>query len=455
VDEALRMAALEILCGIQDTYISSAVGLPHNLRLITPVEGDPAQLLPWDMDFVFGAGTSSSIFLAPGFNLGKLLNHPANRRTYLHHINDLCQAAFTADYLNPWLAHYGNVVGQNFTAASAYITSRRTFALTQLPPPIPFAITSNGGNGFGVNTNFAVLAGSGWIDVREVEVNGIPYALNWTSLTNWSLIVPLMSGTNFLTVQGVDRAGNRRAQLADSISITNTAPPTLLPVVINEWMADNAGPGGVADPADGLFQDWFELFNPNPGPVALGGYYLTDDLGQPTKWKIPTNTVIGALGFLLVWADENNAQNSPTNSDLHANFKLGSPGEALGLFAPDGLSPQHSVSFGMQFQNVSQGLFPDGAVGTSHFMTNWTPHASNQLGSPASPKVRVFTVDAGWLTLTFDSTPGRTYRVEHKADLNAQEWIPFGEPRRAVGPTLTVEEIIGPEPQQFLRVRLE
>jgi len=77
---------------------------------------------------------------------------------------------------------------------------------------------------------------------------------------------------------------------------------------------------------------------------------------------VPTNTVIGARGFLLVWADENGGQNSPTNTDLHANFRLGSGGETLGLFAPEGSSPQPTISFGPQFNLVSQGLYHHGPV---------------------------------------------------------------------------------------------
>lgn len=377
VDEALRMVAMEILCGIQDTYISQAAGLPHNLRLITFPDGDPAQLLAWDMDFTFGEGTSSSIFLTTGWNLGKLMNNPGTRRLYLHHINDICQTAFTTDYMSRWIAHYGSVVGQTFPNAATYIASRRAFALTQLPAQVPFTIASNGGNDFSANTNFVTLAGTGWLDVRAIEVNGIPYALNWSSVTNWSLNLPLGAGANFLTVQAVDRNGNRPANRTDTITITNTVLPALQPVVINEWMADNVGPGGFADPADGFYQDWFELFNPNPAAVNLGGFYLTDNLANPTKFLIPSNTVIAASGFLLVWADEDGAQNLATNSDhLHASFKLSNGGEALGLFAPDGISPQHTVTFGAQWVNVSQGLFPDGAVGTSFYMTNWTPRAS-------------------------------------------------------------------------------
>jgi hypothetical protein len=358
--------------------------------------------------------------------------------------------------MNPWLAHYGGIVGQNFSpAGSNYIASRRAFALAQLPAAVPFAVTSNNGEGFSVNTNLVTLAGSGWLDLRGIEVNGIPLAITWTSVTNWTLLVPLAPGTNFLTVQGVNHAGARPAPLRDSISITNTLPAELRPVVINEWMADNAGPGGFMDPADGLFQDWFELFNPNPTPVDLGGYHLTDDLAQPAKFTIPTNTIIAAGGFLLVWADENGSQNTPTNTDLHANFRLGNGGEAIGLFASDGISPLHTVTFGAQFLNVSQGLFPDGTVGTSFFMTNWTPRAANRLGLPATPRILSFALEGGQLRLAIEVVTGRSYRVETTADLGAPVWVPLGPAHPALAATLVIELTPGPEPQRFLRVRRE
>jgi len=455
VDEALRMTAVEILCGIQDTYITPVSSFKHNLRLITFVDGDPAQLLPWDMDFVFGLPSNSSILPFSGFNLGKLMNHPATRRLYLHHINDLCQTTFNTEYMNAWIAHYGSIVGQSFSTAASYISSRRAFALTQLPASVPFAITSNGGNGFTVNTNFVLLVGSSWIDVVGIEVNGIPYAVNWTTLTNWSINLPLFSGVNFLTVQGVDGAGNHPTNRTDTITITNTAPSNLLPVVFNEWMAENVGPGGFADPADGLFQDWFELYNPNDTPVNLGGYHLTDKLSIPTKFTIPLNTIIAARGFLLVWADENGAQNSPTNAELHANFRLDNDGEVLGLFAPDGISPQHTVTFGTQFVNVSQGLFPDGAIDSIHRMTNWTPRASNRLGLPPSPVITALASSPGMLRLSVSTTPGRSYRVEYSDDLGVPTWISLGGVRTATAETLVLDLTAGPEPQRFFRIRLE
>ena len=348
------------------------------------------------------------------------------------------------------------MVGQTFPNAATYIASRRAFALTQLPAQVPFAIASNGGNDFSANTNFVTLAGTGWLDVRAIEVNGIPYALNWSSVTNWSLNLPLGAGANLLTVQAVDRNGNRPANRSDTITITNTVLPALQSVVINEWMADNVGPGGFADPADGFYQDWFELFNPNPAPVNLGGFYLTDNLANPTKFLIPSNTVIAASGFLLVWADEDGAQNLATNSDhLHASFKLSNGGEALGLFAPDGISPQHTVTFGAQWVNVSQGLFPDGAVGTSFYMTNWTPRASNRLGLPPAPAVLEFTYGEGVLHFTISAIAGRSYVAEYSDDLDSPVWVPVGPPYTATSATLTLDLNVGPEPQRFFRFRLQ
>jgi hypothetical protein len=87
----------------------------------------------------------------------------------------------------------------------------------------------------------------------------------------------------------VDNHGIHLTNATDSITVTNlgTLPPG--PVIINEWMAANAGPGGFADPLDGLFQDWFELYNPNDAAVNLSGFQLTDDFSAQTDGRyLPT-----------------------------------------------------------------------------------------------------------------------------------------------------------------------
>lgn len=148
-------------------------------------------------------------------------------------------------------------------------------------------------------------------------------------------------------------------------------PPIL--VRINECMADNTLTA--ADPADGDFDDWFELYNAGPIAVDLANYTLTDDLDNPTKYSIPPGTIIPASGFLLIWADEEEDQNAP-GQDLHVNFKLAHDGEQLGLFAPDG-SLVDGFSFGPQTSDISLGHFPDGAESPLYEMVQATPRGPN------------------------------------------------------------------------------
>src|SRR5439155_11154082 len=134
-------------------------------------------------------------------------------------------------------------------------------------------------------------------------------------------------------------------------------------------------------------------------------------------------------GFVLVWADNDTAE-SGTGGDLHAGFQLSATGEAIGLFAPDG-TPQASVTFGQQFQNVSQGLFPDGKTNAVYFMTNFTPRASNVLEAPLAPQVKDISVNPnGTVSITFDMSAYKRYRIELKNRLE-DNWTTLGSEKTA------------------------
>ena len=291
-------------------------------------------------------------------------------------------------------------------------------------------------------------------------MNGVAYQPVWSNLTNWTITLPLVAGLNTLAVQGLDMRGQAVATATDTIAVTNTGAGAFLPVVINEWMADNKGPGGLPDPADGLFQDWFELFNPNPAAVNLSGHYLTDTLAEPAKWQIPADIFISGLGHLLVWADGNTNQNpvaGGTNLDLHANFQLNNSGEALGLFAVDGVTPISTVTFGSQVQNVSQGLFPDGDTNTLFFMTNWTPRAANTLDGLSAPRVLAVEKAGDLVSLRCQVMPGRAYQLQYKAELTTPLWIPSptSPAERAAGEELILTDLLdGPASNRFYQVLL-
>ena len=167
---------------------------------------------------------------------------------------------------------------------------------------------------------------------------------------------------------------------------TNDGRSAPLVVFINEWMAQNGT--AVADPADGQFEDWFELYNPTTNTVDLAGYFLTDVLTNKFKFLITTNMahLIPPHGYLLVWADSESGQNLEAGVprlDMHVNFALSQTGEAIGLFAADGTQID-AVSFGPQTNNVSQGRFPDGAAGIYFMPISVSTRAANYLPGVAN-----------------------------------------------------------------------
>ncbi len=108
----------------------------------------------------------------------------------------------------------------------------------------------------------------------------------------------------------------------------------------------------------------------------IGGYYLTDDLGELNQSQIPDTsdlTIIPPQGFLLLWADKDEEQ-----GPLHlADTKLSGDGEQIGLTAPDGTTIIDSLTFGVQTTDVSYGRLPDG-TDVWQFFDNPTPGTSNQ-----------------------------------------------------------------------------
>lgn len=450
VDQWMRAIAIRDLAGDIDTL--TRVNCHNALFYFRPDNGK-ALLLPWDMDDSFTIAVNASFPGNSSANTYKLITTiPNNLRRYYNHLYDLSTTTMNAAHLTPWANHYAGLVGQNWSGVVSYIQQRADYMRGFMPLNTPFAITNNSGNNFATTNDHVTLAGTAPMTVRDFQVNGLTVLVTWLSLTNWILTVPLPAYTNLLVVQGVDNAGSNITSALDSIMVTNTAVPARLPVVVNEWMSDNAGAGGYPDPVDGAYKDWFELYNPNAAPVSLSGFFLTDTLTDPTKWTIPTNTVIAGHGFMLVWADSKTNLNGQ-GGDLHANFQLSKNGEAIGLFASDG-TPQHTVTFGLQYQNVSQGLFPDGNPSAIYFMTNWTPRAANQLGAPPSPGISGLTLLPGG-NISFDiaALVNRNYRVEYNGDLATPAWIPLSTNRAVNGVIIITDNPTGLA-QRFYRVLL-
>ncbi|MDQ3049542.1 MAG: CotH kinase family protein [Bacteroidota bacterium] len=149
-------------------------------------------------------------------------------------------------------------------------------------------------------------------------------------------------------------------------------------VVINEYSCSNLTqfPDNYQD-----YSDWFELYNAGATSVNLGGYYLSDDSLNNTKWQIPATVNISGQGFLRFWADGRDEVSGP---NLHTGFKLtqtkNNP-EFIILSNPSGVIVDY-IKFSQKTQlGHSIGRTFNGLPTWSIF-TSPTPNTSNNSASP-------------------------------------------------------------------------
>ena len=420
VDQFLRGLALQTLVGPNDViYTGSNI---HNIRFFTRAHDGKMMYMPWDWDSCWSRGTSDT--LNGGGNVAKVVTVNAhNQRQYLCHVFDLVNTTYNTAYMTRWTQHYGAVAGESYSSILSYITARAAFALTQLPTTTAWSSVAGTPNANGAVT----ITGTANIRVAYIEVNGLAYAPVWTSNTNWSITVPLAQGANGLTIRGLDKNRLPVSGATSTLNVTNPNAPGWPAVKINEWLAENDV--SLLDPADGDTDDWLELFNPTASPVDLSNWSLSDIPSQPRLSVLPAGTVIPAGGFLLVWADNEPAQNSP--GVPHVAFRLSNTGETIGLYAPDSRL-MDSVTFAAQTADDTEGRYADGSADL-YPLTQPTPGTANVL----LVLTNVQTTAAG-VEISFATTPGRRYRVEFSTDLIA--WSPLTADTTATGLTMTATD---------------
>ena len=131
---------------------------------------------------------------------------------------------------------------------------------------------------------------------------------------------------------------------------------------ISEVQPSNAGE--VVD-EDGHCPDWIELWNPSASSFDLTGWFLTDDLDKPWKWRFPKMIVPAGHRF-VVYASGRDVRDA---SQLETNFRLGQKDQYVALVEPDAQTiaqiltfektlAKHGVSYGLSDQVSLPMLFP-------------------------------------------------------------------------------------------------
>jgi spore coat protein CotH len=169
-------------------------------------------------------------------------------------------------------------------------------------------------------------------------------------------------------ISATDNAGNNSLLPCEPV-VESLQPSTDPQIFINELMAANNST--IADD-NGEYDDWIEIFNGDSEPVWLGDKYLSDNINNPSKWRLP-DVILQSGGFILIWAD-----NQPGQGPEHATYKLDAAGEEVGLFdaASTGYFMLDSISYGMQSDDISMGRYTDGGLPWINF-NEPTPGYSN------------------------------------------------------------------------------
>ena len=198
--------------------------------------------------------------------------------------------------------------------------------------------------------------------------------------------------TYYFRARATNAAGAVWAPSSANFTTTAFVPVT---VYLNEFLADTNRDNDGLRPdlpycdEDGDPEDWMELYNPGGSAIDIGGYYLSDDATDLTKWSFPNPTTIPAGGYLMVFASNKNRAIS--GEELHTNFRLDPDGEYLALVGADGASiiKDFSPGFPSLAKHFSYGIVPPASGGSYDHFEVPTPGAPNATtpGQPAGDVV--------------------------------------------------------------------
>ena len=289
IDQWARKFAVMSLCGIGDAY---SQGNPHNFNMYVRPGDGLIEAIPWDWDFIFSQPSNAPLW--GNRNVGKVFARPVFARLFYGHLRNIIRTTFNTRYLESWFQHYGNCTGESYTGYLSYVANRGSHVLSQLPSPIPFRITTNDGAPFATSEPTVTLTGEGWINVREVFLDGAtdPVSLTWIDGETWTFSAPLLPGPNTLMLTALNHRGASVG--SDSIEVSNTG-------VIEPAGASNLAITEIHyHPAGEVAEEFLEITNIGGGAeVDLGGAAFTDGI----DFLFPANTLLAAGERVLLVQD--------------------------------------------------------------------------------------------------------------------------------------------------------
>ncbi|MDG2123893.1 MAG: lamin tail domain-containing protein, partial [Verrucomicrobiales bacterium] len=295
IDGWFRGMAYAVLSGAGD---NAGANSQHNGMYYAHPDGR-VMFLPHDMDFAFDA--SRSVFA--NSQCSKLTRDGARRRIYLGHLHDIITTTYNNAYMALWTRHLQSFDrSQNWSGHLRYINSRSNNVLrSQIARSIrsvDFNITT--ASPLTVNGSTATISGDGWIDVRNIRINGGgDLDATWTDGDSWQVTVPVLPGANTITLQAVNFSGT----VIDTKTITVNNTSTIEPasrhnLAISEFMYHPSAPTtaeiDAGFPDKDLFE-FIELMNIGTREVSLDGARFTSGISH----ALPAVTITPGARIVL------------------------------------------------------------------------------------------------------------------------------------------------------------
>lgn len=121
---------------------------------------------------------------------------------------------------------------------------------------------------------------------------------------------------------------------------------------------------------NGMYQDYFELHNTTGEAIDMSGWFVSDSLETPAKWRLPSGFVLQPGEYRIVYASGLNRSDA---EHPHTNFGLSSEGEAIVLADSHG-RVLDQTTFDLLKTNVAWMKIADGSWTTG----TPTPGAANE-----------------------------------------------------------------------------
>ncbi|RPJ26306.1 MAG: hypothetical protein EHM35_14985, partial [Planctomycetaceae bacterium] len=302
------------------------------------------------------------------------------------------------------------------STGSTIVTGLTLTTANDAPERDPVTFELSGSNA-GIDGPYALIARGDVVDFAG--------ATSWPRFTKNATPITFPNKEAYMHYQLVfmrvrDAAGANSMQIAEVELLGSAAgvlPPEETPdepgtqlgdgsVVISEFMAVNENGFSTTVEGKTVYSDWIEIHNAGAGAVSLGGWYLTDDPDDLTKWALPA-VQIAAGGFLVVFASGIEQADHPENwpyrdprGYYHANFNLHGDGEYLALVAPDlqvaceyasYAGGEDVVGFPPQRADLSYGLYGN----QEQYFAPPTPGGANAPGYASISQEPVFSREGG------------------------------------------------------------